>query len=381
MVLNLNSADHKIFRDSFRKLLQTEVVPFYDEWEEKGIIPKELYLKAGKMEFLCPWLEEKYGGPEAGLDYSVIITEEMVKAGVVGTLFNLHSDIIAPYIYSFGTEDQKLNWLPKFATGEIISAIAMTEPNAGSDLAAIKTTAVLDGEEYVINGSKTFISNGINANLVIVACKTNTKADPPHRGISLIVVEEGAPGFSRGRKLDKMGLRCQDTAELFFEDCRVPRASLLGEEGMGFKYLMLKLQQERLFSSIWGQAMAEKMLRETIEYCKSRKIFGRPVSDFQHNSFKIAEMATEVELGRTFVDSLVADHLAGKNVVKKVSMAKYWINEMANRIAYDCLQLHGGYGYMEEYPICRDYRDVRIFTIFAGTSEVMKGIIAKELGL
>ncbi|KJS88533.1 acyl-CoA dehydrogenase family protein [Desulfosporosinus sp. BICA1-9] len=381
MALDLNNEDYKIFRNSFKKFLKTEVIPHYNEWEEKGIIPKELYLKAGKMGYLCPWLEEKYGGPEAGLEYSVIIAEEMVKAGAIGVLFPLHSDIVAPYIYSFGTEEQKLQWLPKFASGEIISAIAMTEPNTGSDLAAITTTAVLDGDEYVINGAKTFISNGINTNLVVVACKTDPKAIQPHRGISLIVVEEGTPGFIRGRKLDKMGFRCQDTAELFFEDCRVPRANLLGVEGMGFKYLMLKLQQERLFGSIWGQAMAEKMLNETMDYCKSRNIFGKPVSAFQHNSFKLAEMATEVELGRAFLDSLVADHIAGKNVVKKVSMAKYWINEMANRIAYDCLQLHGGYGYMEEYPICRDYRDVRIFTIFAGTSEVMKSIIAKEIGL
>ncbi|HBW35148.1 MAG TPA: acyl-CoA dehydrogenase [Desulfosporosinus sp.] len=379
--MDLKTGDYQIFRNSFRKFLEAEVVPFYNAWEENGIIPKELWRKAGQMGFLCPWLEEKYGGPEAGLEYSVIIAEEMVLAGVVGTLFPLHSDIIAPYVYSFGTEEQKLKWLPKFASGEIISAIAMTEPNTGSDLSAIKTTAVREGDEYVINGSKTFISNGINANLVIVAYKTDSKAIPPHRGISLIVVEEGAPGFIKGRKLDKMGMRSQDTAELFFEDCRVPCTNLVGEEGLGFKYLMLKLQQERLFSSIWGQAMAEKMLKETIDYCKSRTIFGRPISDFQHNSFKIAEMATEVELGRTFIDSLVVDHMAGKNVVKKVSMAKYWINEMANRIAYDCLQLYGGYGYMEEYPICRDYRDVRIFTIFAGTSEVMKSIIAKEIGL
>lgn len=381
MALDLHSGDYKIFRDAFKKFLATEVIPYYNEWEEQGIVPKELWRKAGEMGFLCPWLEEQYGGPGAAFEYSVIISEELTWAGTIGPMFPLHSDIIVPYIYSFGSEEQKQRWLPRCASGEIISAIAMTEPNTGSDLAAIKTTAVLDGDEYVINGAKTFISNGINSNLVIVACKTSIKADPPYRGISLLVVEEGTPGFSRGRKLNKMGLHSQDTAELFFEDCRVPQANLLGQEGLGFKYMMQKLQQERLVCAIWGQALAEKMLKQTIEYCQSRKVFGHPVSEFQHNSFKLAEMGTEIELGRTFLDNLVEEHLAGKQVVKKVSMAKYWITEMANRIAYNCLQLHGGYGYMEEYPICRDYRDVRIFTIFAGTSEVMKSIIAKEMGL
>lgn len=381
MALDLYSGDYKIFRDSFKKFLEAEVIPYYNEWEEQGIIPKDLWLKAGKLGFLCPWLEEQYGGSGAGLEYSVIISEELIWAGAVGAMFPLHSDIIVPYIHSFGTEEQKQKWLPQLASGEIISAIAMTEPNTGSDLAAIRTTAVLDGDEYVINGAKTFISNGINSNLVIVACKTSPKADPPHRGISLIVVEEGASGFSRGRKLNKMGLHSQDTAELFFDDCRVPRANLLGQEGMGFKYLMQKLQQERLVCSVWGQALAEKMLKQTIDYCQRRKVFDQPVSGFQHNSFKIAEMATEIQLGRTFVNTLIEEHVAGKNIVKKVSMAKYWITELANRVAYNCLQLHGGYGYMEEYPICRDYRDVRIFTIFAGTTEVMKSIIAKEMGL
>ncbi|MCL6635035.1 MAG: acyl-CoA dehydrogenase family protein [Peptococcaceae bacterium] len=378
--MDLHAGEYRIFRDSFRKFLEAEVIPHYGKWEEEGNVPREVWLKAGEYGFLCPWVDEKYGGCGAGFGYSVIVAEELAGAGT-HLLFPLHSDIVVPYIDSFGTEEQKQRWLPGCVTGEIISAVAMTEPDAGSDLAAIKTTAVKDGDHYIINGAKTFISLGVNCDLVIVACRTDPAASPPHRGISLIVVEKDTPGFHKGRKLDKMGLRSQDTAELYFEDCRVPRANLLGQEGMGFVYMMQKLQQERLVCAVWAQALAEKMLRQTVEYCRSRNIFGRPVSRFQHNTFKLVEMATEIELGRVFLDALVEDHIAGKNVVKRVSMAKYWIAEMANRVAYQCLQLHGGYGYIEEYPVCRDYRDVRIFTIFAGTSEVMKAIIAREMEL
>lgn len=380
MALDLNVGDYKIFRDSFKKFLAAEVIPHYDKWEEDGEVPREVWLKAGEYGFLCPWVDEKYGGSGAGFEYSVIIGEELSRAGA-HLLFPLHSDVIVPYIYSFGTEEQKQRWLPGCVTGEIITAVAMTEPDTGSDLAAIKTTAVRDGSDYILNGAKTFISLGISCDLVVVVCKTEPAASPPHRGISLIVVEKDTPGFNRGRKLSKMGLRSQDTAELFFEDCRVPAANLLGQEGKGFAYLMQKLQQERLVCAVWAQALAEKMLKQTIEYCGARNIFGKPVSKFQHNTFKIVEMATEIELGRVFLDSVIEDHLGGKNLVKRVSMAKYWLTEMANRVASQCLQLHGGYGYMEEYPICRDYRDVRIYTIFAGTTEVMKSIIAKEMGL
>jgi acyl-CoA dehydrogenase len=254
----------------------------------------------------------------------------------------------------------------------------MTEPDTGSDLAAIRTTAIRDGDHYVINGRKTFISLGIHADLVIVVAKTDPKAG--RKGISLICVESGTPGFGRGRKLEKMGWRSQDTAELFFEDCRVPVSNLLGEEGQGFYYLMRNLQQERLVASVMAQSMAEAMLDMTVKYCRGRSIFGSPVGSFQHNTFKIVEMATEIELGRTFLDSLIADHVAGKEITKKASMAKAWIPEMANRVAYDCVQLHGGYGYMEEYPICRFARDVRVISIFAGTTEVMKVIIGRMMG-
>lgn len=380
MALDLNEGDYKIFREAYRKFLETEIVPNYDKWEKEGLVPREIWEKCGEQGFLCPWIDEKYGGSNADFGYSVIIGEELARAGT-HVLFNLHSDVVVPYINTFGNEEQKQRWLPGCSSGDIISAVAMTEPDTGSDLAAIKTTAVRDGNDYIINGSKTFISCGYHCGLVIVACKTDSKAITPYKGISLIVVENGTPGFIKTRKLDKMGLRSQDTAELCFEDCRVPRSNLLGEEGKGFNYLMQKLQQERLVSAISAQSSAEKMLKQVIEYCQARTIFDKPISKYQHNTFKLVEMTTEVELGRVFLDELIESHIQGKNVVKRVSMAKYWIAEMANRVAYHCLQLYGGYGYMEEYPICRDFRDIRVQTIWAGSTEVMKAIIAKEIGL
>ncbi len=378
MEQNLLGEEHLIFRDSVRRFLEREVLPHYDEWERDGIVPREAWKKMGENGFLCPWLEEEYGGPSADFLCSVIVCEEFAYRGVTGLAASLHSDIIVPYIYSFGNEEQKRRWLPGCASGQILTSIAMTEPNTGSDLAAIRTTAIRDGDHYVINGQKTFISLGILSDLVIVVAKTDPKAG--RKGVSLICVESGTPGFSRGRKLDKMGWRSQDTAELFFDDCRVPVSNLLGEEGKGFYYLMQKLQQERLMASVMAQSMAEAMLDMTVKYCKQRTIFGAPVGSFQHNTFKIVEMATEIEFGRTFLDSLIADHVAGKEITKKASMAKAWIPEMANRVAYNCVQLHGGYGYMEEYPICRFARDARVISIFAGTTEVMKVIIGRMMG-
>ncbi len=373
--------EHKIFRESLRKYLEANVTPHVEEWEKTGITPKQAWRDFGAQGFLCPWLPEEYGGSGVGLEYSVIIVEELGRTNHTGLATLLHSDIIVPYIYSFGNEAQKKKWLPGCASGRIITAIAMTEPEAGSDLAAIRATAIRDGDSYVINGAKTFISNGINCDLVIVAAKTNPKADPPYTGISLLVVEDGTKGFIKGKKLDKIGMKSQDTAEMFFDDCRVPAFNLLGEEGAGFKYLMQKLQQERLMAAWGSQISAEMALHHTLEYTKTRKAFGRPIARFQHNSFKLAEMATEVEIGRTFLESLTLDHIAGKDIVMKVSMAKYWIAEMANRIAAQGVQLHGGYGYMEEYPIARIFRDVRVQTIYAGTTEVMKLIITRMMGL
>ncbi|HBV87481.1 MAG TPA: acyl-CoA dehydrogenase [Desulfosporosinus sp.] len=377
--MDVYSEDHKIFRRTFVKFVQRELSPYIEEWEEKREIPRWVWLRMGEMGYLCPWLEEKYGGTGADFGFSAILNKELSKAGV-GIGIGLHSDIIAPYIQAYGTEKQKSDWLPACARGEKILAIAMTEPQVGSDLQGLRATAVRDGDKYIINGSKTFISNGIVADLIIVAVKTET-VGMPDKGISLIVVEDGTPGFTKGKKMNKLGMHSQDTAELFFDNCRVPVTNRLGEEGKGFSYLMEKLQQERLISALCSQGLAERMLDDTLSYVKTREAFGQPIGKFQHNSFKMAEIATEVELGRVFLDNLVMDHMAGQEIVTKVSMAKYWIGEMANRVAYNCLQLYGGYGYMEEYPIARHYRDVRVHTIFAGTSEIMKLIIARRLGL
>jgi len=381
MARKIFKEEHEIFRTAFRKFLEKEIKPQLEKWEEEGTVPREAWKKMGENGFLCPWLEEKYGGIGAGFEYSVVLIEEMAYIGCQGLIAGLHSDIIVPYLHSFGSEEQKMKWLPGCATGDILTAVAMTEPNTGSDLAAIRTTAIRQGDEYVINGQKTFISIGLLNDLVIVAAKTDPQASPPTKGISLICVESGTPGYNKGRKLPKMGFHSQDTAELSFDDCRVPVSNLLGKEGQGFYYLMQKLQQERLVASIMAQAMAEAMLDMTIRYCKERTVFGKPISSFQHNTFKIVERATEIELGRTFVDSLIEDHIAGRDIVRNVSMAKAWICEMANRVAYDCVQLHGGYGYMEEYPICRFARDIRVFPIFAGTTEVMKVIVGRMMGL
>ncbi|MCM3115945.1 acyl-CoA dehydrogenase family protein [Neobacillus sp. MER 74] len=373
--------DHEIFRKSLRKFLDKEAYPLYEKWEEDRMIPRSFWKKMGEQGFLCPDIDEKYGGSEVDWGFAVVINEELerVGSGLVG--IGLHNDIVVPYITSYGTEEQKQRWLPKCVTGEIITAIAMTEPGTGSDLANIKTTAKLDGDHYIVNGQKTFITNGIQSDLIVVAVKTDLKAVPMHKGVSLLVIERGAPGFSRGRKLNKVGLHSQDTAELIFEDCRVPKENLLGEEGKGFLYLMEKLQQERLLVAIGAQTASEVMLKMTIDYVKSREAFGKPVSQFQNTQFKIVEMATEIEMGRAFLDQLIAEHIAGKNVVTKVSMAKWKLTDIAKRVAAECMQLHGGYGYMEEYEIARRFRDIPVSSIYAGTNEIMKTIIAKNLGL
>lgn len=373
--------EHAIFRESVRRYFEKEVTPYVDEWEKNGVVPEETWRKFGEQGFLCPWLPEEYGGVEADFLYSLIAVEEAAPTYCSGFAFPLHSDIIVPYIYSFGNVEQKQRWLPGCVTGEYITAIAMTEPGTGSDLSAIRTTAVKDGDHYIINGQKTFISNGILSNLIIVAAQTNPKADPPYTGISLIVVEGDTPGFERGRNLEKIGLHSQDTAEMSFVDCKVPAENLLGKEGHGFYYLMEKLQQERIVSAMMSQVSAEEALRLTIEYTKSREAFGRPISRFQYIAFELAKMATDVELGRTFLDSLIIDHMEGKEIVKKASMAKYWIAEMLNHVVGKCVQYHGGYGYMEEYPIARIFRDARVQTIYAGTSEIMLLIISRYLGL
>ncbi len=374
-----DTEEHLIFRDSFKKFVAKEITPNIAEWEKQQAVPRSVWKKMGEQGFLCPWLPEEYGGLGLGFDYSVIINEELLRGNAYGVEVPLHSDVATPYIYSYASSEMKKRWLPGCTTGEVVTCIGLTEPNTGSDLAAIRTKAVRDGDSYVINGQKTFITNGYIADLIVLAVKTDPNAG--HRGISLILVDKDAPGFHRGRKLEKMGAHLAETAELFFEDCRVPASNLLGEEGKGFKYMMEKLQQERLEVSIKCQGLAEEALKEALSYVNVREAFGKLIGNFQYNAFRLADMATEVQLGRTFLDSLIKDHIAKKNIVQKVSMAKYWLGEMVNRVAYQALQLHGGYGYMEEYRVCKIYRDVRALSIFAGTSEIMKLIISRGLGL
>lgn len=375
------SEEHDIFRKSFRKFLKKEAYPYYDQWEKEKLIPREFWSKLGQEGYLCPDLPEQYGGLETDWGISVVINEELERLGSGTIGIGLHNDIVVPYINAYGTKEQKEKWLPKCVSGEIITAIAMTEPGAGSDLASLSTYAELKGDHYILNGQKTFITNGIHADLIIVACKTDLHTVPKHKGISLLVVERDMEGFSRGRKLEKVGMHCQDTAELNFEDCIVPKENLLGEEGQGFMYMMDKLQQERLIVAISAQVAAEDMLQMTLDYVKSRKAFGKSISDFQNTKFKLAEIASDIKMGRVFLDQLIADHIAGKNIVAEVSMAKWKLTDMSKRISVECMQLHGGYGYMEEYKIARRFRDTPVASIYAGTNEIMKTIIAKNLGL
>lgn len=372
--------EHRIFREAIRKFFEKEVTPNVDQWEEDGIVPRSIWQKMGENGFLCMQVPEEYEGLGADFLYSVIQTEELVRTRHFGLASFLHSDIVVPYISSYGSEELKRKYLPGCVSGDIITAVAMTEPNTGSDLASIRTTAVEDRDRIILNGQKTFISNGILCDLVVLAAR-DPRVDNPHKAVDLYLVEAGTPGFEKGKKIDKIGWKSQDTAELFFNDCEIPASNRLGEKGAGFRMLMEKLQQERLMCSIAAIALAEQTLEGTIKYCKERTAFGRPISKFQVNQFKIVEMATEVKLGRTFLDKLIVDHMEAKEVVLDVSLAKYWTTEMAKRVVDQCLQLHGGYGYCEEYPVARAWRDVRVMSIFAGTSEIMKRIAAKSMGL
>ncbi|GGF19762.1 acyl-CoA dehydrogenase [Halobacillus andaensis] len=373
--------EHEMLRTSLKKFLEKEAYPFFNEWEEKGEVPRSFWKKLGEQGYLCPWLEDEFGGFGADFGYSVVINEELEKVGTGLIGIGLHSDIVVPYLSHYGTVEQKKKWLPKCVTGELITAVAMTEPGAGSDLASIRTSAHLDGDHYVLNGEKTFITNGVHADLILVVCKTDTNVQPSHRGISLLVVERGTKGFSRGKKLKKVGLYSQDTAELIFEDARIPQENLIGEEGKGFYYLMDQLQQERLIVAIGGIAASERMLELTIDYVKNRKAFGQSIASFQNTQFKLAELQTEVEIGRTFLDRTIQSHMNGEGVEKEVSMAKWWITDLVKKVASSCMHLHGGYGYMEEYEIARRFRDAPVTAIYAGSNEIMKSIIAKKMGL
>ena len=373
--------DHEMFQKSLRKFLEKEAVPNFISWEKSGIIPRSFWEKLGNQGYLCPWLPEEYGGSGVDFAYSVIIHQELERIGTGLVGVGLHNDVVTKYIWHFGTEEQKKKWLPKCASGEIISAIAMTEPGTGSDLSAIRTTAKKQGDHYIVNGAKTFITNGIHGDLIIVVCRTGTEETAPHKGISLIVADKDTVGFQRGKKLEKVGMHSSDTAELFFEDAKIPAENLLGEVNKGFYYLMQQLPQERLMVGIQAIANCEKMIELTVSYVKERKVFGKPVSSYQNTQMKLAEFQTETEIGRTFVDQVTQRHMNGENVTKEVAMLKWWTTDLAKKIASECVQLHGGYGYMEDYEIARRYRDSPVAAIYAGTNEIMKLIIAKEMDL
>jgi acyl-CoA dehydrogenase len=376
---SLFAEEHDLFREEFRKFIERDVRPNQEKWFEDGIVSRDVWRSAGEAGFLCTWLEEEWGGPGGDFLHSTIVMEELSRAYENGFAMTLHSDVVTPYIYHFGSEEQKRVWLPRCASGESITAIAMSEPDAGSDLAAMRTRAEREGDEYVLNGSKIFISNGILCDVCIVAARTDP--DDRHGGISLFLVEADRPGFHKGRKLKKMGMFSQDTAELSFDDCRIPAENLLGEEGAGFRYLMTNLQQERLTVSIGAQATADQVLEDTIAYVTERKAFGKRISDFQNTQFKLAECAAKLEAGRAFLDRLIESHMAGKDVVKECSMSKLWHTEMAWQVVDECLQFFGGYGYMLEYPVSRAFLDMRVQRVYAGSNEIMKLIIARQLGL
>ena len=369
--------EHHAFRDTVRRFVEREVVPHHREWENQGQVPRELWRKAGELGFLCPALPAEYGGGGGDFLLSTIVTEELCWAGATGPLFYLHSDIVAPYLLHYGTEEQKRTWLPRMASGETISGICMTEPGAGSDVAAIRTRARREGNELVISGQKIFISNGQIADLFLVAAKTDPDAGA--KGVSLVLVESDRPGFARGRNLEKIGMHAQDTSELFFDEVRVPASNLLGAEGKGFGYLMSQLPQERLLVAIGAVAAAESAIKWTLDYVRDRKAFGAPLAEKQHVRFALTEAHTEVTVGRTFLDHCIALHLEGKLDTATASMAKYWLSDMQNRVIDACLQLHGGYGYMWEYPIARAWADARVQRIYGGANEIMKEIIARKL--
>jgi acyl-CoA dehydrogenase len=378
---DLFTDEHDLFRREFRRFADAEIAPKVESWLEAGTTDRATWKRCGDEGFLGACAPEEYGGAGADFIYDAIIMEELARHRAHHLMISLHSDICMPYIVSFGSPEQKQKYVPGTLSGDILLGIGMTEPGTGSDLANIQTRAVRDGDDYVVNGAKTFISNGQIGDLFIVVCKTDPDATPPHNGISLLLVEAGTPGFEKGRNLEKIGLKGQDTSELFFNDCRVPVANLLGQEGQGFKMLMEKLQQERLCIAVASVAACDVSVSDTLEYVRERTAFGQPIGSFQNTQFKLAEMATEVEVGRAFVDRLLVAHVGGEDIVKEVSMAKYWTTDLQKKISSECLQLFGGYGFMKEYPISQDYLDAAVQTIYAGTNEIMKVIIARRLGL
>ncbi len=373
--------EHELFRESFRHFLDTEILPNTERWERHGRVDKSLFQRAGALGFLGMAIPVEHGG--GGVDdfrYNAVIGEEVARSGAAGAGLGitLHNDVCVPYFLRYADESQADRWYPGLADGSLVTAIAMTEPSTGSDLAGIKTSAVRDGDVYVVNGSKTFISNGLNADLVIVVARTS---EDPHGGLTLLVVEDSMAGFERGRKLDKMGLHAQDTAELFFTDVRVPVANRLGDEGAGFLQLVANLPQERMSIAVGAVAGAEAAFQLSLAYAKERRAFGRPIGSFQHNRFVLAEMRTEIDVARVFVDRCIEDLVAGELSIERAAEAKWWTTEMLKRVVDRGVQLHGGYGYMLEYPIARAYLDARVQTIFGGTTEIMKEIVGRGLGI
>ncbi len=371
---------HIDFRKRLRDFLAEEVTPFVDQWEADRIVPKSVWQKMGQNGFLCMDVSPEYGGQGLDFLHSVIVLEELTRTWHTGLAAALHTDIVVPYISSYGSEALKKKYLPGCVSGDVVTAVAMTEPDAGSDLAGMRTAAVEEGDEVVIDGSKTFISNGINADLVVLAARDPAVEDP-YQAISLYLVESGTPGFERGRHLEKMGMWSQDTAELFFSRCRIPKTNRLGDKGMGFLMLMGKLQPERLVCAIGAVTAAEGIIEWTLNYCKTTQVMGKPLSKSQAVQFALVEMATEVKIGRAFIDKLISDHMEGRDIIIETSMAKYWTTEMLNRLANRSIDLCGDYGTLEKCPLVRAWRDAKVMTIFAGTNEIMKNIAAKFMGL
>ena len=370
--------DHEAFRDSVRSFIKAEVVPHIDRWDEAGIVEKAIWPKAGAVGMLCPTVPEEYGGLGLDFGYNAIIDEE-ISYGGTALGFSLQSDIVVNYIVSYGSEEQKQHWLPKLVSGEVVTAIAMTEPGVGSDLQGIRTTAKKDGNHYVINGSKTYITNGQNADLVLVCVKTDTEVMPAYKGVSIILVEADREGFKRGRNLDKIGQDAADTSELFFEDVRVPMTNCLGEEGKGFIYLMSELPQERLSIAIGAQASAQRAYDETVAFVRERKAFGKPVIDFQNTRFTLADLKSKLQVGWAHLDWAIARHLKKELTAEEGAAAKLWHTEFQWEVMDKCLQLHGGAGYMNEYPIAKMWRGARVTRIFGGTNEIMKELIGRKL--
>jgi alkylation response protein AidB-like acyl-CoA dehydrogenase len=379
----LFNADHEAFRDAFRRFVDKEVAPFHAQWEDDGYVDRELWRKAGANGYLCPTMPEAYGG--AGVDklYSVVQMEELARGGFTGVGFGLHNEIVAPYILHYGTEDQKKRWLPKLASGEMVGAIAMSEPAAGSDLQGIRSTALRQSDgSYLLNGSKTFITNGWHADLVIVVAKT--QPDAGAKGTSLLLVERDMKGFEKGKRLKKLGLKAQDTSELFFDNVRVPAENLLGGAAMlnrGFIALMEQLPWERIQIAITAVEAAQAAIDWTVQYVKDRRVFGQPVAAFQNTRYKLAELQTEVQVARVFVDKCLELVLQDKLDTATASMAKYWTSDLQCKVMDECVQLHGGYGYMWEVPITRAYADARVQRIYGGTNEIMKEVITRAMGL